>query len=65
MIYQISPVKTQTGSLPTINKDLLIARHIQAQVKERAATQALPNLGYLYSPSTAGPFLVPVTRWID
>jgi len=65
MIYQISPVITKTEALPTINKDLLKARHIQAQVKERTATQSLPNIGYLFSPATAGPVLVPVTRWIE
>jgi hypothetical protein len=65
MIYQISPVKTQTEALTTVNKDLLRARHIQAQVKERTATQSLPNVGYLFSPATAGPYLVPVTRWIE
>jgi hypothetical protein len=65
MIYQISPVKTQTEPLPTINKDLLKARHIQAQIKERSATQSLPNVGYLFSQANSGPFLVPVTRWIE
>jgi len=65
MIHQITPVKTKTEPLPTINKGLLQTRHIQAQVKERSATQALPNLGYLFSPATAGPVLVPVTRWIE
>jgi len=65
MIYQITPVKTKTEALPTINKDLLKTRHIQAHVKERTATQALPNFGYLFSPDTAGPVIVPVTRWIE
>jgi hypothetical protein len=65
MIYQISPVKSKTETLPTINKELLRVRHIQAQVKERTGTQPLPNLGYLFSPATAGPILVPVTRWIE
>jgi len=65
MIYQITSVKTKTEPLPTINKSLLQARHIQAQVKERKGTQLLPNQGYLWSPVHAGPFLVPVTRWIE
>jgi hypothetical protein len=65
MIYQINPVKTKTETLPTINKSLLQARHIQAHVKEQTHTQSLPNFGYLFSPDTAGPVLVPVTRWIE
>lgn len=65
MIYQISPIKSQTESLPGINRDLIRARHIQAQVKERAGLESLPDQGYLYGPFTAGPYLVPVTRWIE
>jgi hypothetical protein len=65
MIYQISPVKTQTGPLPTINKGLLQVRHIQAQVKDRTSDSERPVEGYILSPFTAGPFVVPVTRWIE
>jgi hypothetical protein len=65
MIYQIDPVKTKTETLPIINKGLLQVRHIQAQVKERKASDSLPDTGYLWSPFTAGPVLVPVTRWIE
>jgi len=65
MICQITPVQTKTEALPTINKALLQARHIQAHVKEKAKTQSLPNSGYLFSPFTPGPVLVPVTRWIE
>jgi hypothetical protein len=63
MICQITPVKTKTEASPTINKGLLQARHIQAQVKERS--KALPENGYLWSPFTPGPVLVPITRWIE
>jgi hypothetical protein len=63
MINQIAPVSTKTEPLPSINKDLLKARHIQAHVK--TLTGALPTQVQLWSPITAGPFLVPVTRWIE
>ena len=63
MIYQISKVKTQTKPLPQINKGLIQARHIQIKVKERAAQ--LPMVGYILSPMTGQPYLVPVTRWIE
>jgi len=65
MICQITPVKTKTEALPTINKDLLQARHIQVSVKEKGATHSLPENGYLWSPFTPGPILVPITRWIE
>ena len=65
MINQIASVKTKTEPLPTFNRDLLKARHIQAHLKERTATQSLPTQGTLWSPLTPGPFLVPITRWIE
>ena len=65
MINQISPVQTKTAPLPTINRALLQARHIQAHVKEQATTGALPTIGELWSPITSGPFIVPITRWIE
>jgi hypothetical protein len=63
MIHQIAPVKTKTAPLPKLNKDLLQARHIQARVKKDA--QQLPTHIEILSPITNGPFLVPVTRWIE
>jgi len=63
MINQIAPVSTKTEALPTINKDLMKARHIQAHVK--TLTGALPRQVQMWSPITAGPILVPVTRWIE
>ncbi len=65
MINQIAHVQTKTAPLPGINRGLIQARHIQANVKEQAATGALPRIGELWSPLTAGPFIVPVTRWIE
>jgi hypothetical protein len=65
MINQISHVKTKTAPLPQINRSLLQARHIQAVVKERVAGHSLPITGELWSPLTAGPFIVPITRWIE
>jgi len=64
MICQISDVKTKTEALPKINKGLIQARHIQAKLKEKIADGLLPSEGYLWSP-TSGPFLVPITRWIE
>ncbi len=65
MINQIAHVQTKTTPLPQINRGLIQARHIQAHVKEQAATGALPNVGELWSPMTSGPYIVPVTRWIE
>jgi len=65
MIYQISNVKTKTAPLAKINKGLLQARHIQAQLRERIAHESLPDHVEIWSPITAGPYLVPVTRWIE
>jgi len=65
MIYQIANVKTKTEPLPAINRDLLKVRHIQALVKEKAANGLAPTEGYLWSPIHAGPYLVPITRWIE
>jgi len=65
MIYQISKIKTKTEPLPNINRDLLKARHIQARVKEKATDPSAPQEGYLWSPINAGPYLVPITRWIE
>ena len=63
MINQIANVLTKTETLPSINKDLLKARHIQANVKQ--LTGALPTQVQIWSPITAGPYMVPVTRWIE
>ena len=65
MIHQIAPVKTQTQPLNAINKGLLQARHIQANVKRFSSSQALPTVGELWSPLTPGPYIVPITRWIE
>jgi hypothetical protein len=65
MIRQIADIKTRTEPLPTINRDLLKARRVQAHIKEMAADGLAPTEGYLWSPMTAGPYLVPITRWIE
>ncbi len=65
MIHQIATVKTQTSPLHTINRDLLKTRRIQAHVKEKAADGLAPSEGYLWSSMNSGPYLVPVTRWIE
>ena len=63
MIYQVAPIKDKTTPLPKLNKGLLQARHIQARLKQGASE--LPTHVELWSPLTAGPYLVPVTRWIE
>ena len=65
MIYQIEDVKTKTQPLETVNRDLMKARRIQSHVKEMAADGLRPTEGYLWSPMTPGPFVVPITRWIE
>jgi hypothetical protein len=65
MIYQIGNIKTKTEPLPTINRALLKARHIQAHVKEKAADGLAPRIGYILSPMNTGPYVVPITRWIE
>lgn len=65
MIRQISSVKTKTEPLPTINKGLIQARHIQSKLKERVSDGLLPQDGQLWSPLTPGPYIVPVMRWIE
>jgi len=65
MIYQISDVKTKTEPLPKINRGLIQARHIQAELKKRIIKGTLPDRVLIWSPLTAGPCLVPVSRWIE
>ena len=65
MIYQLTNIKTKTEPLPTNNRDLLKARRIQAHMKEKAGDGLAPTQGYLWSPMTAGPYLVPITRWVE
>ena len=65
MINQIAYVKTKTEPLPTINRDLLKTRRVQAHVRELAADGLSPTEGYLWSPMHSGPFIVPITRWIE
>lgn len=63
MINQIQSIKTKTGNLPTINKALLQARHIQARLNGRL-DQPVDN-HFLWNPINSGPFHVPITRWIE
>ncbi|HEV3272897.1 MAG TPA: hypothetical protein VGZ93_12015 [Candidatus Methylacidiphilales bacterium] len=65
MIYQIATVKTKTEPLPTINRDLLKARHIQFLVKEKVADRALPTEVFIRNPMNGGHYVVPITRWIE
>jgi len=65
MINQIHPVQTKTEQLPSLNKGLIQARHIQSQLKDRFGGASRPSYGEIWSPMIAGPYLVPVTRWIE
>jgi len=65
MIYQVSPVKTQTQPLAPLNKGLLQVRHIQARLQDGATDAELPKTGELWSPMTTGPFTVPIVQWFD
>jgi len=65
MIRQIAPIPQTTTRPITLNKDLLKIRRIQHKLKERGATSTQPDNGLLWSPLTPGPFLVPITRWIE
>jgi hypothetical protein len=64
MIYQVAHVKDKTAPLPKLNKGLIQARHIQARLKSEAS-QELPEQVEIWSSITAGPYTVPVMRWID
>ena len=64
MIHQISNVKTKTGLLPEINQGFDQARLLQQRLKTRTE-RAQSNREHFWSPMTAGPYLVPVTRWVE
>jgi hypothetical protein len=65
MIQQIHPVQARTEPLANLNKDLLQARHIQAQIKERGTGRLLPDRGEIWGTMIAVPYLVPITRWSE
>ena len=52
-------------SVPVINRDLLRVRHIQAHVREMAKEGSARISTYLGSPMLVGPFLVPITRYVE
>jgi len=64
MIRQIAHVPQKTAQLPTINKGLIQARHIQAKLKQQAEAEDKPDRAIFWS-STAQPYLVPIIRWIE
>jgi hypothetical protein len=65
MINQIHPVQTKTEPLPKLNKGLIQARRIQAELKERLTGGLLPERGEIWNTMITGPYLVPITRWIE
>ena len=60
MIKQIAPIPQKTSNLTGINKGL-----VQAQLKDHTSDADKPENGILWSPITAGPYLVPILRWIE
>jgi len=62
MICPVCPIKTKTAPLPRIGKALAQVRNIQARVKERTYPV---DRSELWSPITAGPYIVPISRWIE
>ncbi len=64
MIKQIAPVSTKTAPLPKINRGNIQARDIEILAIETTAT-SLPNQVEIWSPMMSGPYIVPVTRWIE
>ncbi len=65
MIHQISPVKTKTQPLPQFNKGLTQVRRIQAKLNGRIIDAVPLEDGVFWSPITSGPYLVPVTRYVE
>ena len=64
MIHQVQSIKTKTEALPPVNKGLLQVRHIQARLNGQPDAKPLGRRA-VWSPITAGPFMVPVTRWVE
>ncbi len=65
MIHQIASIPTKTTPLPSINKALIHARHIQARVRGLYHSECKPESGVLLSPLTGIPSHVPILRWIE
>jgi hypothetical protein len=65
MIHQICQVKAQTERLPELNQGFDQVRRLQAQLKARRPKRAQSTGEQFWSPMTAGPYLVPVSRWVE
>lgn len=65
MIHHIASVKSKTQSLPHFNKGFMQARHIQAKLNGRIVDAVPLDDGTFWSPVTSGPYLVPVSRWVE
>ncbi len=63
MIYQISPVKTQTQPLTSLNRGLIQARHIQSRLKENR--MALLSGASSFTKPTANAFSATEPLWFD
>jgi hypothetical protein len=65
MIKQIAPIPTKTKLLPKIKKGLIQGRPAQSPVEKLPGQSPLPEVVEVWSPITSGPYIVPVTRWIE
>lgn len=57
--------QTKTSPLPKFNRGLVQARHIQNRLKEAATDAVYQNDCLIWSPITPGPYMVPLTRYIE
>ncbi len=57
MIHPISSIKSKTGHLPKMDAET--APNKVAEVRARSHWENV------WSPITAGPYLVPVSRWVE
>ncbi len=67
MVTQLTRPKTKSKTVRVLRRHLLKRRvkSANAPVKKSTLPANLPTEGWLLSPMTAGPYLVPITRWIE
>ncbi len=65
MIYQVQTIPAKTAPLPKIDQDLIKARRIQARLNGRTPESISSREGVSWTPITSGPYVVPVTRWVE
>jgi hypothetical protein len=67
MVTQLTRPKAKSKTVRALGRRLLKRRSkaVAAPVKKSTLPADLPTEGWLLSPMTAGPYLVPITRWIE